>query len=364
MNEIIVMIHGMWSGSWVWDNYKTFFEDKGYLCVTPTLRYHESPPNEVPDHRLGKVSLLDYVDDLEKLIRRFDSLPILMGHSLGGLLAQILASRGLAKAVILLSPASPRGIMGLRPSVVRSFWSTLTKWKFWKKPMNQTFNEASYSMLELLPPQDRQKIFKKMVPESGRIAFEIGFWYLDLKQATRVDESKITCPVLIMVGAKDKITPASVTRNIAEKYKSVATFKEFEKHAHWIVGESGWEIIAMDAFAWLDKVLNIEQLLVMPHVEERNYKRISFQTPVIFSNTRLGIHSQGESLNYSLSGIQFLTETALKQGADIDLKLIDIAPGFNGPQPNSEHKAKVIWCKKEKDTSYDIGARFYELGRS
>ncbi|MCP3874746.1 MAG: alpha/beta fold hydrolase [Desulfobacteraceae bacterium] len=364
MNEIIVMIHGMWSGSWVWDNYKIFFEDKGYLCVTPTLRYHESATNEVPDHRLGKVSLLDYVNDLEKLIRKFDSPPILMGHSLGGLLAQILASRGLAKAVILLSPSSPRGIMSLRPSVVKSFWSTLTKWNFWKKPMHQTFNEASYSMLALLPPQDRQKIFNKMVHESGRVGFEIGFWYLDLKQATKVDESKITCPVLIMVGAKDKITPVSVTRNIADKYKSVATYKEFEGHAHWIIGESGWETVAMDALAWLDKALNIEQVPVMPYIEQRNYKRISFQTPVIFSDTGLGIHSQGKALNYSLSGVQFMAETALKQGSDIDLKLVDIAPGFKGPQPNAGYKAEVIWCRRKKDAIYDIGARFYHLDRS
>jgi len=363
MNEIVVMIHGMWSGSWVWDNYKAFFEDQGYLCVTPTLRYHERQPNMGPDHRLGKVGLLDYADDLEKLSRRFDSPPILIGHSLGGLLAQILASRGLAKAVILLSPASPHGIMGLRASVVKSFWSFLTKWEFWKKPMRQTFEEASYSMLALLPPQDRQRVFKKLVHESGRVGFEIGFWYLDFKQAAKVDESKITCPVLIMVGAKDKITPVSVTRHIANKYKSVATYKEFEKHAHWIVGESGWETVAMDASTWLDKVLNLEQSPITPHIEQRNYKRISFHTPVIFSDAGLGIHSQGQALNYSLSGVQFMSETALKQGSDIDLKLLDIAPGFKGPQPNAGHRAEVVWCKRKKDTIYDIGARFCEMGR-
>ena len=127
MAETIVMIHGMWGGRWAWENYKRFFEQKGYRCVTPTLRFHDMDPNETPNPQLGTTSLLDYAEDLEKEIHNLDTMPILMGHSMGGLLAQILGSRGLAKALILLTPASPRGILALKASVIKSFWSTLTK---------------------------------------------------------------------------------------------------------------------------------------------------------------------------------------------------------------------------------------------
>ncbi len=156
MNEAIVMIHGMWGGNWVWDNYKEFFENKDYICITPTLRYHDMDPNEQPDSKLGTVSLLDYADDLEKLIRKLDVPPVIIGHSMGGLLTQILASRGLAEAIILLTPASPSGIIALTPSVLKSFQSVLTKWGFWKKPMRQTFKEAEYSMMGLLPPDKNE----------------------------------------------------------------------------------------------------------------------------------------------------------------------------------------------------------------
>ena len=256
MAETIVMIHGMWGSGWYWENFKGFFESKGYRCVIPTLRFHDMDPNAVPDPRLGTTSLLDYAEDLEKLIRELQVRPILMGHSMGGLLAQILGSRGLAKALVLLTPASPRGIVALKPSVIKSFWSGLTTWGFWRKPLRQTFDEAAYSMLNLMPFESQKSIYDQFVFESGRAASEIGFWIFDSKKAARVDESKVTCPVLIIAGEKDRIVPVSITRKIAEKYKSVSTYKEFPDHSHWVVGEPGWQEIAEYIKEWLHQALS------------------------------------------------------------------------------------------------------------
>ena len=256
MAETIVMIHGMWGSGWYWENFKGFFESKGYRCVIPTLRFHDMDPNAVPDPRLGTTSLLDYAEDLEKLIRELQVRPILMGHSMGGLLAQILGSRGLAKALVLLTPASPRGIIALKPSVIKSFWSGLTTWGFWRKPLRQTFDEAAYSMLNLMPFESQKSIYDQFVFESGRAASEIGFWLFDSKKAARVDESKVTCPVLIIAGEKDRIVPVSITRKIAEKYKRVSTYKEFPDHSHWVVGEPGWQEIAEYIKEWLHQALS------------------------------------------------------------------------------------------------------------
>jgi non-heme chloroperoxidase len=256
MNETIVMIHGMWGTGSYWENFKGFFESKGYRCVVPVLRFHDMDPSGGPDPRLGTTSLLDYADDLERLIRELDGVPILMGHSMGGLLAQILGSRGLAKALVLLTPASPYGILALKPSVIKSFWSGLSRWGFWRKPFRQTFAEAEYSMLHRMPPGSRKDIYNQFVYESGRAASEIGFWIFDSKKAARVDESKVTCPVLIIGGEEDRITPISVTRKVAEKYKEVSTYKEFSGHAHWVIGEPGWDNIAEYIEEWLLRVLS------------------------------------------------------------------------------------------------------------
>lgn len=249
--KTLFMIHGMFGGPWYWENYRGFFEKKGYRCVAATLPYHDMDPRGVPDARLGTTSLLDYADALETEIRRLDAKPILMGHSMGGLLAQMLGSRGLAQALVLLTPASPAGIMAIRPSVVRSFWSTHLTWGFWRKPIRPTFGEAVYAVLHLVPEQERRAIYDRLVYESGRTVLEIGHWIFDARHASRVDETQVTCPVLVVAGREDRITPAAVVRRVAEKYKPVATYREFDHHAHWVVGEPGWQEIAEYVATWL-----------------------------------------------------------------------------------------------------------------
>ncbi len=251
MTDTIVMIHGMWGGGWYWQGYKALFQARGYRCVTPTLRYHDVDPAADPDPRLGTTSLLDYLRDLEEEVASLGTDPILMGHSMGGLLAAILASRGHGRALVQLAPAPPRGIFALRPSVIRSFWSGLTTWGSWRKPYRQTLQEAVYSMLHLLSPDEQREAYGRFVYESGRAAHEIGFWLLDSKRASQVDEGKIRCPVLIVAGAEDRITPTATVRRLADRYGPQATYKEFLGHAHWVIGEPGWEEIATFVADWL-----------------------------------------------------------------------------------------------------------------
>ena len=245
------MIHGMWGGPWYWANYRRVFEAEGYRCVAATLPYHDMDPRGAPDPRLGAASLLEYAAALEREIAQLGEKPIVMGHSMGGLLAQILGARGLARALVLLTPAAPSGIVGLTPSVIKSFWAVQTKWGFWRKPMRQSFGAAVYSMLHLLPESEQRETYERFVYESGRAAFEIGCWPFDSRGASRVDASKVACPVLVVAGAQDRITPASVVRRVARKYGAVSTYKEFEHHAHWVVAEPRWQEVAEYVAGWL-----------------------------------------------------------------------------------------------------------------
>ena len=249
MADTLFMIHGMWGGSHLWDRYREFFEARGYRCVTPTLRHHDVAPQSPPPAGLATTSLLDYAEDLERQILSLGALPILMGHSMGGILAQILAARGLCEKAVLLTPAAPRGILALRPSVIRSFWSGITTWAFWRKPYKPRFSEAVYAMMHLLPRGEQKEAYDRYVFESGRAAFEIGFWLFDGRRAAAVDEAKVTCPVLVVAGSLDRITPAAVVRNVARKYR--ADYREFPNHAHWVLGEPGWEEVAEHAAQWL-----------------------------------------------------------------------------------------------------------------
>lgn len=253
MSKTIFMIHGMWGGAWYWHNYKNFLERKGYKCVVTTLRHHDVAPEAGPHPDLGTTSLLDFADDLEAEIRQLDEKPIIMGHSMGGLLAQILASRGLAELLVLITPASPAGIVALTPSVVKSFKSVLTTWQFWKKPIRLSFDEAVYALFHMLPLEQQKHAYGQMGYESGRAAFEIGYWPLDTRKATKVPTAKVKCPILLIAAQEDRITPASVQRKTADKYKELVTYREFPNHAHWVVEEAGWEKIVGYVADWLDK---------------------------------------------------------------------------------------------------------------
>ena len=199
------------------------------------------------------MSLLDYADDLEKLIRNLDEKPVIMGHSMGGLIAQILGSRGLAKSLVLLSSAAPAGILALKPSVIKSIPVAMIQWGFWRKPVKSTFESTSYSAMHLLSPKEQRDAYKRYVYESGRAVFEIGFWIFDSRKAAFVDEKKIDVPVMVVSGSEDRITPASVHRKIALKYRNTATYMEFPHHAHWIFGEPGWESVAGHIHLWLNQ---------------------------------------------------------------------------------------------------------------
>jgi pimeloyl-ACP methyl ester carboxylesterase len=245
------LIHGMWGGPWCWDHFRSRLEAEGFRCVAPTLPFHDMDPRDEPDPRLGRTSLLDYADALAAQIVALGERPVVIAHSMGGLVAQMLAARGLANALVLLAPAAPAGVWAIGPSVVRSFWSIQTTWGYWRKPVRQTFAEASYSMLHLLPAHERRQTYDRFVPESGRAVFEIGLWMFDARHAARVDATKVTCPVLVLAGREDRITPAWALRRVARRYGAVAAYREFEHHAHWLPGEPGWEEVADEVLAWL-----------------------------------------------------------------------------------------------------------------
>ncbi len=254
MANTIFMIHGVSGTSEDWNNFRPFFGARGYRCIATNLPYHDINARDQPSPRLGTMSLLDYAHALEQEIANLGDKPIIMGHSMGGLLAQMLGARGLAEALVLLTPAAPAGIFALTPSVIRSFLSAPAQWAFWKKPVRQTFAEVVYSTLNLVPENEWEENYRKFVYESGRALFEMGCWFLDPRNATRVDASRVTCPMLVIGATQDRTVPAPVVRRIAKKYQTVATYREFANHAHWVLGEPGWEEIAGCVADWLHEM--------------------------------------------------------------------------------------------------------------
>jgi len=254
MRPSIVMIHGMWAAGWVWDEWVPIFERRGYDCCVPTLRHHDASPHEPPE-ALGSTSLLDYAADLERQIDALPGPPVLVGHSMGGMLAQMLAAHGRARAIVLLSPMPPQGINTLSPASLRMFRSTVLRWGFWRRPTRPDFADAIASMLGQMPNDERKTVYDRLVHESGRAGCEAGFWFLDPRRAKWVDPSRVTCPVLVVAGTGDRLHTPSMMRKVAARYDAVSAYLEFPDHGHWLVGEPGWRDIAEGVCDWLDERL-------------------------------------------------------------------------------------------------------------
>lgn len=250
MSKTVLMVHGMASGQWAWDNYRSVLEAAGYHCLPVTLPYHNTDPAADADAQLGTASLLDYAAALEQQIRALPEKPIVIGHSMGGLLAQILAARDLVSAAVLITPAPPAGILALTPSVLKTFSPIIGRWNFWKKPFRFPEKIAQYAILNRLSHTQQIAEYKKFVPESGRAAFEIGYWMLDRRQAASVNAAQVNCPLLVVGATEDRITPASVVKQVAEKYPT-ATYRQYNQHAHMIMIEDGWQIVAQEVLDWL-----------------------------------------------------------------------------------------------------------------
>lgn len=246
------MIHGAFCGPWVFDAFRQPFERRGYAVHAPALRHHGK--GQKSSRALGMTGLLDYAADLEKVVDRLAELPIILGHSLGGLLAQMLAARGKARAIVLLAPCPPWGVLPSTLFEVASAHTLLLAGDFWNQPLKPEYWVAAANSLDHLSPLERKKVFARFGPESGRATFEVMHWGLDPKRAAHVKARDVTCPILCLVGEHDKINPPSTVRRIAERYEGRALFHELPRHSHWLPGEAGWEKIAERVLRWLDDV--------------------------------------------------------------------------------------------------------------
>ena len=238
----VVMIHGAFCGGWAFEHWRDIFAANGFDVHLPTLRYHDCghrPPKE-----LGTTSLLDYADDLETLLGKIGKPAFLIGHSMGGLLAQMLAARRDVRGVACLAPSAPYGILPSTPFEIASAQALYMAGEFWNKPLNPERWIAIANALDMLDEAERERVFAQFVPESGLATFEIMQWALDARHASSVDAAKVKCPVLCLVGARDRINPPGTARSIARRYRALGTCEELAGHSHWLIGEPGWESIA------------------------------------------------------------------------------------------------------------------------
>ena len=154
---------------WAFDKMAGAFRDEGYKVQAPTLRHHNCGKN--PPAVLGTTSILDYAHDLEKDLKALKEPPVLVGHSMGGLLAQILATRLAVRALVLLAPSAPWGMMPSTMFEYASAGAMFFAGDFWSKPIHPSYDIAASNALDLLPPTGKSLLWlsgqiRKLHPEA------------------------------------------------------------------------------------------------------------------------------------------------------------------------------------------------------
>lgn len=256
----MVLIHGAFTGGWAMACWAEAMTAAGWICHTPNLLHHDTPAHGRPHHDLGRTSLVDYTDDLARLIKALPEKPVIVGHSMGGLIAQMLAGRNLARAIVLLAPSPPWGVIpSTEFEILSAVGMVATLGVFWDGPIHPVYRVAADHTLNRLPREERRQVFSRFVPESGRAVFEIMHSVWDLRRASRVEPWTVKCPVLALAGSADKVNSARTVRRIADRYRDTGgktDFRLYDGFSHWMVSEPGWEDMAADAARWLDQVIS------------------------------------------------------------------------------------------------------------
>jgi alpha-beta hydrolase superfamily lysophospholipase len=250
MQTPILMVHGMCCTGQVWTQFRSFFEARGARVYTPTLRPEQRVNiSQKPPRALSQLGLDDYAADLELEVDRIEAetgfTPAVIGHSMGGLLAQKLAERNRVAAAVLISPAAPGGV---HTPVTRVFWAmyALAHRRGLTSPIIRSHQRVLYNMvLNAMPPSERAETEAAMVFESGRVFAEFGNY--------PIDETKVRVPVLTIAARRDRLVAAAVVRLTGRKYAAVGgEFREYKRHGHWLYAEPGWQEPAGDIYSWLE----------------------------------------------------------------------------------------------------------------
>jgi pimeloyl-ACP methyl ester carboxylesterase len=251
----ILFIHGMFMTSLCWEGWQKYYEAKGFKVIAPNWPGRGEPVKALrkkhPDPELGKLTLAKVTDYYAHYIEKHHENPIIIGHSMGALVTQILINRGLGAAGVAINSAPPAGVFTTKWSFVKSNFPLISPFVSRYKPHLMSFKQFQYAFVNDLPLEEQEKAYERyVVPESRQVPQQ------SLGKAGKIDFKKPHPPLLITAGSQDNIIPVSLNKSNFEKYKdssSVTDFKEFPGRTHFLIDQKGWEEIADYVTTWLKK---------------------------------------------------------------------------------------------------------------
>ncbi|TRZ43562.1 alpha/beta hydrolase [Robertkochia solimangrovi] len=252
----ILLISGAFHHASYWEDWKTFFSVRGYKVLTPSWPFRnvdsETLRSRHPDPLTASVRLNTLIDFYGGIIEELSEPPILIGHSLGGLLVQLLQQRYTIAAGVIMNSIPPKGIFPLNFTYyatllrARGIFSSqrgslLMPIRLWRKVM----------VNGLSSDEQKSTYDKYAVPESNALLSDI------FTAKARIDFTKPHVPLLFIAGGKDRFVPAAVNYRNYKGYThkdSVTIYKEYDGNNHFFLQQQGWEISAEFIYNWLNQI--------------------------------------------------------------------------------------------------------------
>ena len=250
----VVLIHGLWLLPSSWANWVDFFKQAGYAPLTPDWPDDPATVEEAranPDV-FAKKTLKDIADHTVEIVHALDKKPVVMGHSTGGLLAQMLAGRGLAAATVAIDPGVFRGVLPLPGSVLKGVGPFLINPLTRSRAITLTFKQFKYSWANALDDVEAKQLYDTFhVAGSGIALAQMGDANLNPWTQAKVDtKSPKRGPLLIIDGEKDHTVPWAIAHAAYERQKhnpAVTQIKKVPDRGHALTIDHGWRVVAQTA---------------------------------------------------------------------------------------------------------------------
>jgi pimeloyl-ACP methyl ester carboxylesterase len=252
-SKTILFITGAFVSHSGWDTWKTYFESKGYKTIAPPWPHKEGAPKDLraqhPDSPIASVRLQHLVDHYMNIAKSLPEKPIAIGHSLGGLLTQLLLQRDVLAAGVAVHSVPPQGVMPTQFSFFKSTWRALGLFTSTKKTYLMSFKTWQYAFTNGMPLEAQQKAYEEnCIPES-KLALRDG-----LSSVAKVDFKKTIQPLLFLAGDKDHCVPAALNLTTWKRYQKNNSGTEYHVmpgRNHFVLGQPTWQQDAEFIYNWL-----------------------------------------------------------------------------------------------------------------
>jgi non-heme chloroperoxidase len=256
----VVFIHGLWLLPSSWANWAGFFEQAGYAPLTPDW---PDDPETVEGARaepevLAKKTLAQVAGHTTEIIKALEKKPALIGHSTGGLLAQMLAGRGLAAATVAIDPGVFRGVLPLPASVLKGVGPFLVDPRTRGRAITLSFEQFKYGWANALDENAAKQLYDKYhVAGSGIALAQMGNANLNPQTEAKVDTNNPDRgPLLIIDGEKDHTVPWAIANAAYKRQKrnpGVTEIVKMPNRGHSLTIDHGWQEVAQTSLDFIKR---------------------------------------------------------------------------------------------------------------